>query len=152
MYITTIATTMTTKSKVIAWLAWILWYFTQHCSDLYLHHSRLFGRGKQEAEGHLLETSEDVEDLDIVVDFREYHKGKSQNQSQQMTNLWPNINHRHFPHPPWNTLFISSMVCVCGCCSHSVGLNIKQKELEAAASNKIIGGFYMKFYWLLHHR
>jgi len=49
--------------------------------------SRLFGRGKQEAEGHLLEASEDVEDLDIVVDFREYHKGKSQNQSQQMTNL-----------------------------------------------------------------
>jgi Cu+-exporting ATPase len=49
--------------------------------------SRLFGRGKQEAEGHLLETSEDLEDLDVVVDFREYHKGKSQNQSQQMTNL-----------------------------------------------------------------
>jgi hypothetical protein len=51
-----------------------------------LHHCRLFGRGKQEAEG-LLETFEDMEDLDIVVDFREYQKGRSQNQSQQMTPL-----------------------------------------------------------------
>jgi hypothetical protein len=47
----------------------------------------LFGRGKQEAEGRLLEASEDVEDLDVVVDFSEYHKGKSRNQSQQMTPL-----------------------------------------------------------------
>jgi hypothetical protein len=47
----------------------------------------MFGRGKQEVEGRLLETSEDVEDLDVVVDFREYHKGKSQKHSQEMTNL-----------------------------------------------------------------
>jgi hypothetical protein len=53
----------------------------------YFPQYRLFGRGKQEAEGRLLEPSEDVDDLDLVVDFSGYRRDKSQNQSQQMTPL-----------------------------------------------------------------
>ncbi|KAJ4443313.1 hypothetical protein ANN_04981 [Periplaneta americana] len=49
--------------------------------------SRLFGRGKQEAEGRLLEQSEDLDDLDLVVDFGGYSRSKSRDHSQQMTPL-----------------------------------------------------------------
>jgi hypothetical protein len=48
---------------------------------------RLFGRGRQEADVRLLEPSEDVDDLDLVVDFSGHRRDKTQNQSQQMTPL-----------------------------------------------------------------
>lgn len=62
----------------------MVFYFTQ---------CRLFGKGKRETEGRLLEPSEDVDDLDLVVDFGGYRMNKSQNQSQQMTRLWTSIDH-----------------------------------------------------------
>lgn len=49
--------------------------------------SRLFSRGKQEVKGRLLEPSEDVDDIDLVVDFSRHSRDKSLNQSQQMTPL-----------------------------------------------------------------
>jgi hypothetical protein len=58
----------------------VLMYF---CFPLY----RLFSRGKQEAQGRLLDPSEDVDDIDVVVDFRGYSRDKSQNESQPMTPL-----------------------------------------------------------------
>jgi hypothetical protein len=84
-----------------------------------------------------------VEDLDIVVDFREYHKGKSQNQSQQMTNLWPNIIHWHFCTPTLKHIIYRQYgLCLCllqpQCWTeHKTEENCKQLRVIRSSKNFI---------------